>query len=99
METLGSMLRRARLAQGRDLADVAEQIKVHARYLEALEADDLDSLPGGFFYKSFVRQYAAALGIDGLRVEKALAQTPAHETPPPSPPVEEKLSPKDIRPA
>jgi len=99
METLGAMLRRARLAQGRDLADLAEQIKVHARYLEALEADDLDSLPGGFFYKSFVRQYASALGIDASRVEKALAQTPAHEPAPPPPPMEEKLSPRDIRPA
>lgn len=79
MESLGTMLRRARVAQGRDLAEVADQIKVHPRYLEALEADDLKSLPGGFFYKSFVRQYASALGMDPGRVEHALAQVQVAE--------------------
>lgn len=76
METLGAMLRRARLAQGLDLADMAERIKVNPRYLEALEADDLAGLPGGFFYKSFVRQYALALGVDPDRVERQIADVP-----------------------
>ena len=79
METLGAMLRRARLAQGLDLADMAERIKVNPNYLKALESDDLSGLPGGFFYKSFVRQYAAALGVDQRRVERALSDLPLQE--------------------
>src|SRR5579884_4318383 len=81
METLGAMLRQARRAQNRDIGEVAEQIKVNPRYLEALEADDLASLPGGFFYKSFVRQYASALHMDAAQVEASLAQIPVPQPP------------------
>jgi hypothetical protein len=31
---------------------------IFTKYLQAIEADDRKSLPGGFFYKSFVHQYA-----------------------------------------
>jgi cytoskeleton protein RodZ len=98
METLGAMLRRARLAQGLDLADMAERIKVNPRYLEALESDDLSSLPGGFFYKSFVRQYAAALGVDNSRVEEVLSALPITETEFIPPPREDASILKEIRP-
>ena len=97
METLGAMLRRARLAQGLDLADMAERIKVNPSYLKALESDDLSGLPGGFFYKSFVRQYAAALGVDQRRVERALSELPASENEPP-PGREDESILKEIRP-
>lgn len=49
-----------------------------------MEADDWKSLPGGFFYKSFVRQYADALGLDPDEIEKALAAMQVEETPLPS---------------
>jgi cytoskeletal protein RodZ len=32
--------------------------------LEAIEADDTKILPGDFFHRSFIRQYASALGLD-----------------------------------
>ena len=98
METLGAMLRKARLAHGLDLADMAERIKVNPRYLEALESDDLSSLPGGFFYKSFVRQYAAALGVDNSRVEQVLSALPVTETEFIPPPREDASILKEIRP-
>lgn len=63
MTSIGNTLRRERLNQGRSLGEIAEQTKISSRYLEAIEADKLDSLPGAFFYKSFVRQYAVALGL------------------------------------
>lgn len=63
MTSVGNSLRRERLNQGRSLGEIAEQTKIGSRYLEAIEADKLDCLPGTFFYKSFVRQYAGALGL------------------------------------
>jgi hypothetical protein len=41
--------------------------------LRALEQNDLESLPGVFFYKSFVRQYASLLGIPEKTIRQALA--------------------------
>jgi cytoskeletal protein RodZ len=63
MTSIGNTLRRERLNQGRSLGEIAEQTKINSRYLEAIEADRLEGLPGTFFYKSFVRQYAVALGL------------------------------------
>src|SRR5580704_2543905 len=64
MFTVCEVLQRARLDQGIDLATVAARTKIKAKYLQAIEADDRRNLPGGFFYKSFVHQYAKFLGVD-----------------------------------
>lgn len=64
MNSVGAILRTERERQGREVAEIAEKLCITQRYLRAIEQDDLSSLPGGFFYKSFVKQYAAALGVD-----------------------------------
>jgi hypothetical protein len=43
------------------------------RYLRALEGDDIKTLPGMFFYQSFVRQYAAMLGMDARQINDKLS--------------------------
>jgi hypothetical protein len=43
------------------------------RYLRALEEDDIKTLPGLFFYQSFVRQYAAMLEIDARQINDKLS--------------------------
>ena len=48
------------------MSEIAEDLCITQRYLRAIEEDDLKSLPGTFFYKSFVKQYASLLGIDEL---------------------------------
>ncbi len=49
------------------MVEIAEELCLTQRYLRALEQNDLNGLPGIFFYKSFVRQYAALLGVpEGL---------------------------------
>jgi cytoskeleton protein RodZ len=63
MISVGNILRSARESQGRSLAEIAEALCVTQRYLRAIEKDDLKSLPGVFFYKSFVKQYASILGL------------------------------------
>ena len=54
------------------MAEIAEELCLTQRYLRALEQNDLKSLPGTFFYKSFVRQYAALLGVPAKLIQPAL---------------------------
>ncbi len=64
MMSVGETLRQERLRRKVDLGQISEQLKISSRMLEAIEADAYDKLPGGVFAKSFVRQYAAVLGLD-----------------------------------
>lgn len=64
MISIGEKLRRQRLQQGVSLDQVATQTKIGLRLLEAIEAEQFEKLPGGVFRKSFVLQYARALGLD-----------------------------------
>src|SRR5712664_1213237 len=73
MASIGEMLRSAREAQGRSVADLASELCITQRYLTAIEADDVEVLPGLFFFQSFARQYAAILGLDQTQVRRALA--------------------------
>ncbi len=74
MDSVGELLRRERLRQGLELANIAERLRINLSYLEAIEAGDMDSLPGAFFYRAFVRQYASLLGVDEKSVEPALSE-------------------------
>jgi hypothetical protein len=65
--SFGETLRRERELRGIELRDVAEATKISMRFLQALEADRGEVLPGGLFPRAFVRQYAAYLGLDPER--------------------------------
>ena len=64
MSDLGSRLKRAREARGVSLGEIAAATKITVTTLEALERNDYARLPGGIFSRSFVRAYAAAVGLD-----------------------------------
>jgi cytoskeleton protein RodZ len=61
---LGARLREARLRMGLSVADVAAQIRLAPRQIEALEAEELQNLPELPFLRGFVRSYAKLLQID-----------------------------------
>jgi cytoskeletal protein RodZ len=63
-------LRQEREKRHIPLQKIAEETKISARYLEALEADDLSKLPGEFFYRAFVRQYSGYLGLDPEAIDR-----------------------------
>ncbi len=69
--SVGEKLREARVARGFEISGLAAQLKIQARYLAAIEADQRDQLPSAFLFKNWVRQYAEVLGVDyaGLRSE------------------------------
>ena len=74
MDSVGELLRGERLRQGLELAHIAERLRINLSYLEAIEAGDTDSLPGAFFYRAFVRQYASLLGLEEENLERALSE-------------------------
>jgi cytoskeletal protein RodZ len=64
MASLGETLKEARLKKGLSLKELATKTRIQAHFLEAIEENHLDVIPGSFFRKSFVRQYADELGVD-----------------------------------
>ena len=63
-ESLGEKLRQAREERSISISEVAEQTRISALYLEAIENDDYRTLPGGIFNKGFVKSFAKYVGID-----------------------------------
>ena len=63
--TIGTKLRQARLDKNISLIELQQMTKIQKRYLEAIEADQFAQLPGTFYVRAFIRQYAAAVGEDG----------------------------------
>jgi cytoskeletal protein RodZ len=68
MASFGENLRRERELRGIELREMAEATKISIRFLQALEQDRVDILPGGMFQRAFVRQYARYLGLDPERL-------------------------------
>ncbi len=81
MTSVGEILRSARETQGRNIAEIAEDLCLTQGYLRAIESDDLSKLPGTFFYKSFVRQYAAVLGVPVKTLEAGINSLTCVELP------------------
>jgi cytoskeleton protein RodZ len=93
MTSVGEILRRERQAQGREMPEIAEDLCITQRYLRAIEEDDIKSLPGTFFYKSFVKQYAALLNLDEEKLLAGVEELTASEEPLPLPGANPKYHP------
>ena len=65
MADIGDKLRSAREAKGLSIEDIEKATKIQSRYLTAIEDDDFDKLPGDFYVRAFIRQYAQVVGLDG----------------------------------
>jgi len=87
MFAVSEVLQRARLDQGIDLATVAARTRIRTKYLQAIEANDPKSLPGGFFYKSFAHQYATFLGVDTKAIDAEIDRVLGVDAPPPLAPL------------
>jgi len=68
---LGAALRDARERAGLDLSEISARTHVRKAYLEALEAEDLGSLPEDVYARNFLRLYARTVDMD---VDDALAR-------------------------
>ena len=47
-----------------DVSEIEAKTKIRAKYLRALENEEWDLLPGPAYVRSFLREYAEALGLD-----------------------------------
>jgi hypothetical protein len=65
MFAIGDSLREARTRRGLSPADVQKSLRIRERYLNALEEERWELLPGEAYIKGFLRQYAEFLGLDG----------------------------------
>ncbi|WP_294975015.1 helix-turn-helix domain-containing protein [uncultured Leuconostoc sp.] len=61
---IGEQLKIARLKKNLSLDDVQAATKIQERYLEAIENNNLGILPGDFYVRAFIRQYALAVDLN-----------------------------------
>lgn len=66
--TVGQHLKAQREEQGQGVAEVANMLCIHSAYLQAIEDNEIDKLPGPTYAIGFVRAYAEYLGLDGAKV-------------------------------
>lgn len=62
---IGDRLKEARLEKGYTLEDLQQKTKIQRRYLIAIEEGKVEDLPDRYSVKAFIRQYAAAVELDG----------------------------------
>jgi cytoskeleton protein RodZ len=60
----GEHLKRERELRGVTLEEVAAATRISPRFLEAIENEQWDRLPGGAFNRGFIRSVARYLGLD-----------------------------------
>ena len=65
---LGARLKEARLAKGYSLEDLQEITKIQKRYLIGIEEGNYSIMPGSFYVRAFIKQYAEAVGLDAEQI-------------------------------
>ncbi|MBS9804668.1 helix-turn-helix domain-containing protein [Bacillus toyonensis] len=65
MTELGQKLKEAREAKGLTIDQLHEITKIQKRHLVAIEEGNYDVLPGAFYARAFIKQYADAVGLNG----------------------------------
>jgi cytoskeleton protein RodZ len=61
---IGNTLREARVRRSITLQKVEEDTKIRVRYIQAMENEDFDVMPGATFVKGFLRTYSEYLSLD-----------------------------------
>jgi cytoskeleton protein RodZ len=64
VENFGSYLKHERELRGVPLEEISGATKIHIRFLQALEDNNFDELPGEVFIKGYIRSYANTIGSD-----------------------------------
>lgn len=78
MASFGEELRRERELRDISLKEIAEATKISIKFLEALEQNHFDLLPGGIFNRGFIRAYARFIGVDGEEMVNAYLHEVSH---------------------
>lgn len=65
MSKLGRTLYEARIEKGYTLNSLQQMTKIQKKYLEAIEEGRFEEIPGNFYLRAFVKQYADIVGLNG----------------------------------
>jgi cytoskeleton protein RodZ len=76
----GQMLRSSRKQRGLSKKEVADTLHITAHYVNALEHDQYDKLPGDIFAKGYMKRYAEIMELDQSEVLAAYAEVRASDT-------------------
>ncbi len=80
---LGDKLKQARREKGLSLDDLQQVTKIQKRYLVAIEEGNYAVMPGKFYARAFIKQYAEAVGLDSATLfdefESEVPETPQQE--------------------
>jgi len=71
METVGQLLKAARIQSGKSLDEIAEATKIRRGLLEAIEENRHELLPPRIYLRGMVKLFAQEVGVDvNLAFEK-----------------------------
>ena len=79
MMDIGTRLKEAREQKNLTLEQLQETTKIQKRYLAAIEDNKFSVLPGKFYAKAFIKEYANAVGIDSKELLDQFEGTPPVE--------------------
>jgi cytoskeletal protein RodZ len=65
MNELGQTLRTRREERGLTLKEVEQALNIRVKYLQAIEEENYQLIPGEVYVKGFLRNYASYLGLNG----------------------------------
>jgi cytoskeletal protein RodZ len=85
MASAGKLLQAERIKRNLSRSVVAARIRISLRYVEAIEEDNVEILPGEFYYRSFLKQYAQALELDQTTIDDVMASATPMKDPDPLP--------------
>lgn len=66
--SIGGLLRAARKRRNEDFSKVSSALRIRQIYLEAIENNQFEDLPGAIYATGFIRTYAEYLGLDGEEI-------------------------------
>jgi len=75
VQSVGHLLRRARMARGMSIDDVSRQLRLSAQQIEAIEKEDFEKLPGRTFLRGFIRNYANLVQLDSIPLLQLLPES------------------------
>ena len=78
MNEIGEKLQEARKAKGYTLDDLQQMTKIQKRYLIAIEEGNYSVMPGKFYARAFIKQYADTVGLNGDQLLEDYTDTVPH---------------------